>query len=662
VRNFLMLLAATLPIPAAASPEDAFAARWQQSRAKQPDAAELAVSAPKTWYFLGETIPLQLMFTSTQPKSFRADTRQYDRVGRMNFVEQFIVDPASFAEDPLRGLPGEDGGMGGLSGMPLPLSEKPFSFERILNEWVRFRKPGTYRVYVLSHRVSQSDEGARGTPIELASNILTIDVRTAPALWVKDQIAAATGILDAPAASGDDTTKERVRAGRLLRFLDTPEAAAALAKHLGAGQDVDSYALHMGVLGSPYRSQLLPLLEQRLVAPDQPVWGRYLDTLASLAELVESGGPTRRTDLFERRTDLFEKKRNEYASRVIASLGSKQPQARAISMKALLDSASVTGSKPPWLAGISASLIADFRNLPVTIQRDLLEDRWSTIQSPAMIPILRDLYANPPSPRIDPPIEDIALRRLYNLAPDEARQILLAEIRHPTKNLQWSTLAMLPDGPLPELNDRLAARAEAHDPDERLILRYATGDIVERVKRGYLQRNADLDRQKLQHCMSPLVFYFLRYDPAFGERELRSSLSAAGGWPACYDIGLQFEGLGRYAMSPALERLAIEYLASPAAVLIKRGAAEVLGKYGSAAAKEPLWKTMESFRAWWKGREQQLSTDSAGQENMQLERALRIALAQADAWVLTEAELYRLLGLCSSEWCRQEVAGWQQSR
>jgi hypothetical protein len=553
VHNFLRLQAAALLMATAASTQDAFTEQWQQLRAKQPEGADLAVSVPKTWFFLGETIPLQLMFTSTQLKSFLADTRQQDRVGRMNGVEQFIVDPVSFAEDPLRGLPGEEGGMGGLSGGPLPLSEKPFSFERVLNKWVRFRKPGTYRVYVLSHRVSQTGEGARGVPIELASNILTIDVQPAPALWVKDQIAAATSILDAPAASSDDTAKERVRAGRILRFLDTPEAAAALAKHLDAG------------------------------------------------------------------------------------------------------------SKPPWLAGIAASLIADFRNLPVTIQRDLLESRWSTIGGPAMIPVLRDLYANPPSPRIDPAIEDTALRRLYELAPDEARQILLAEIRHPTKNLQWSTLAMLPDGALPELNDRLAARAEAHDLDERLILRYATGDIVERVKRAYLQRNADLDRQKLPHCMSPLVFYFLKYDPAFGERELRGNLSAAGGWPACYDIGFQFLGLGRYAMSPALERLAIEYLASPAAVPIKRGAAEVLGKYGSGAAKEPLWKTMESFGSWWKGREQQLSTDSPGQENMQLERALRIALAQADAWVLTEAELNRLLGLCSSEWCRQEVTEWLRS-
>jgi hypothetical protein len=94
--------------------------------------------------------------------------------------------------------------------------------------------------------------------------------------------------------------------------------------------------------------------------------------------------------------------------------------------------------------------------------------------------------------------------------------------------------------------------------------------------------------------MSPLVFYFLQHDPTFGERELRQNLSTSGGF--------QFLDLGRYAMSSVLERLAIEYLASPS-VPVKRGAAEVLGKYGSVAAKEPLWKTMEYFRSWWKGRE-----------------------------------------------------------
>ena len=81
---------------------------------------------------------------------------------------------------------------------------------------------------------------------------------------------------------------------------------------------------------------------------------------------------------------------------------------------------------------------------------------------------------------------------------------------------------------------------------------------------------------------------------------------------------------------------------------MKRGAAEVLGKYGSGAAEKPLWDAMEYFRGWWKGREEELK-EKIGQESVQFERALRIALAQADGWVLQEPELNRLLALCSSE-------------
>jgi hypothetical protein len=44
-------------------------------------------------------------------------------------------------------------------------------------------------------------------------------------------------------------------------------------------------------------------------------------------------------------------------------------------------------------------------------------------------------------------------------------------------------------------------------------------------------------------------------------------------------------------------------------------------------------------------------------DNGQLERAPRIALGQADAWVLQEVELDRL-ALCSTAWRRTEISGW----
>ncbi len=213
-----------------------------------------------------------------------------------------------------------------------------------------------------------------------------------------------------------------------------------------------------------------------------------------------------------------------------------------------------------------------------------------------MLPILREIYANPLEPQA---ARDMAVRRIYELAPDEGRRIILTQLAQPYSSLSLSTLELLPDRSLPELNDMLASRAEAGQIEDALILRYATGDIVRRVEQAYLKRNADFDRQKLPHCGGALIYYFLKHDPSFGERELRGDMDKPGAFPACYDIGFQFQSLDRNAYSPALERLAIEFLTSNK-VPVKRGAAEVLGKYGSPAAEKPLWDTLEYFHSWWK--------------------------------------------------------------
>ena len=92
---------------------------------------KFTVTAPKDEFYLGEAIPLELEFTSTKSRTFLADSRLQDRAGRMTYTEEFVVDPAALSEDPLEGLPGGRGAMGGLSGPPVVLSEKPFAFERV---------------------------------------------------------------------------------------------------------------------------------------------------------------------------------------------------------------------------------------------------------------------------------------------------------------------------------------------------------------------------------------------------------------------------------------------------------------------------------------------------------------------------------------------------
>ncbi len=443
------------------SAQDAFLERWQALHSAQPAAVSFVISAAKSDFYLGEPIPLQLSFTSTQPNAYRAETRLQDRVGRQNGTEEFLVDPVALTEDPLRGLPGETGGMGGISGGDITLSGTPFAFEKLLNDWVRFRKPGTYRIAILSRRVAQVADPRQ---VEMVSNVITLNLAAAPAAWVKDQIAQADRILDAPADPNEEARQRRLRAGQTLRCLDSPEAAAELARHLGPGTDVDSWSLNLGVLGSPYRKQLLPLLEARLVAPDQPVWGRYLDTLAQLSEFASFGGamsPFPADAALQgawrvesgRREAFREGKRKEYVAQLTASLPAKQPEARAVSSNTLIESASRNGGDTALTPSMASLLIADFPNLPERMQINLLESRLDIIRSPAMLPALREIYERTQEPRPSPALADLAVRRIYDLAPDEGRRIILSQLAQPNSRLTLETLQLLPDRSLPELND-----------------------------------------------------------------------------------------------------------------------------------------------------------------------------------------------------------------
>ncbi len=287
---------------------------------------KLEISAPKSVFFLGETIPLRLSFTSAQPNVYAVDGDPTGVLSRVSLADQFIVDPVADSEDPLQGLPGHGGGIGTLHAGPTTLSEIPFVSEKTRNEWVRFRKPGVFHVHVVSRHVEKA--GERGPQIEVASNVLTLEIRPAPAEWVKQQIDSAVKVLETPVEAHSDAAEKEIAvlpphahmfmppldgqaawrrflAGRTLRFLDSPEAARQLLLHLPPGTSLDSYSLHLGVLGSPYRAELLPLMEKRLVAPGQPVWPKYLETLVRLRQLVTG-----------------EEKREEYLARLASGKAS----------------------------------------------------------------------------------------------------------------------------------------------------------------------------------------------------------------------------------------------------------------------------------------------------------------------------------------------------
>jgi hypothetical protein len=665
-----------LILAAPAAGQDAFLERWRAAaKANPPDVRfEISLPADKTAWWMGETIPLELKLSSTAAKKWRADLRMYDRIGRLNYSDEFHIDRQQDIRDPLEGTPAGSGGMGGISGAPILLTEEPFQFERDLNEWVRFLQPGTYRLYVLTRRVYPDkkpdvDEPGLGRgSTTIASNIVRFEVSGPPERWAEQQIEEAEALLDAPHSVVDDGASQS-RGARMLRFLDTPQAVEVMTRRLGSTQSQLAFQLFLGIVGSPHRARALPLLEKLLEEPSQPItplviqtmtqlWGlTQLEPMPPFPESEQEREPWRVESA--RRWKLQQQKGDEYLGKLAAALAAKAPEPRAICIKALLDNSNPLSGEPPpaWRDRVVAAVPASFAELPAIEQSNLLDWGWHSIANRAMLPVLRKVYENPPEPRRDPPIQDLALRRIHQLDPAEGRALILEQIRNPTRGLSLFSLMRLEDESLPELNDIFIQRLQGDYYEEPLLLRYADGAILPRVKAVYERREKGREARGEPPRLNLLHLYLLRQDAAYGEREVRKVFAGdQPPAPGCCALDSLMRELGRYAWSPALEKVAIDLLDS-GWVVVKQGAAEVLGRFGSAGAEKPLWNTMEVFRQWWQGREQEL-VGPPGQEGIQFERTLRTALAQASGWVLSREGLTRLRSLCSSDWCRSDVDEW----
>ncbi len=499
-----------------AGAQDAFLAGWGAGRAANPAGLRFEISLPddKSVWRQGELIPVALELSSSTPNVWRTNVLTYSRASLRNGMDEFHVDPASEAEDPLGRLPG-GAGFVGVSGGPAPLSEAPYVVTQDLNEWVNFLRPGAYRLYVKTRRVSDVPRSAstRGAPIELTSNLLTLQVQEPSAAWTDAKLREAVTALDAkPAPDGADSYS---RAGRILRYLRTKGAAAEMVRRLADGVEFPVHDFRLGLLSTPHREAALTWMEERLTAPEQAVNTLYVHTLSDLHMLVrlplstspESGEDRRREEINQRERRRSVRERDYYLE-LEASLPEKTPRARAAGANAVARySHGRTDEGPDAWRAAARILQWGLLNLPRTEQRGLLSSRWREIEGQEMLPALRRL-AEDSSPAADREVRNLAMRRLYELDPADGRRRVLEQIRAPTLGFEWKTLAMLEERFLPELNEALALQLEAGQNVDRMILRYADGSIAERVREALAQRRAAEARQTLPPgCLSPLDFY-----------------------------------------------------------------------------------------------------------------------------------------------------------
>ncbi len=575
---------------------------------------------------VGQAIGLTLTFGNSS-----ADTWMVSITGRDRSVlglesDGFPVSPAEGTSDPMRYRFGQAVAYSGPGG--IFLGGKTAVVQVDLNQWVRFERPGFYRVHALFH--ARSQPGGRSVTVE--SNDIGIEIIAADPAWEAGELRDAVGIISTT-VQDNQTFDKIMNAARRIWYLDTPDSIRESGRLLGTSQVQVGQILRSGLLASAHRKDAAATLKQLLRNPDQPVSRQFLETLAGLDGV----------DVRTLQKELAE------------VVGQKRDNAKAISMKTLID------YMPPEPApsAFSAEAAHLFSKLPTDRQAELLGSQWEKIAGPEMIPVLREIYDTTPDTIYGtPPLVASAVERLFELDPAQGRTLILNEIRRPVPRLPYKTLAILPDATLPGMDKLLAEHLQQNQSTEELIARYATPAILEPVKAYYAKRDSAM-RTRTSYptpsCDAPLVGYFLRTDAAWGQHVLEGLIAERG-----YPNGPCWAGIvGRtavYYSGPEWEKIATAALGD-STVVVKSDAVKALGRYGSPASESAVWESFRYWHEWWKDKPSELN-----EENRRFEQVFLDSIAHAKNWNITSVDLGKVRDLCITQDCRGRAEEYRRER
>ena len=623
--------------------------------AAAPSDASLVLSLKdrQTVYREGEIIGLTLGYSSNALDKYQLNTRNYDRSGRLN-SETFCIEPAS-GRDPLDDyFTGLFGGFigGGIGGMQT-LNSAAATVDIELNEW-KSLPPGRYQFRLISSRVQrQAGAGETGGSIvfvPLRSNTIEFQVVAASPDWQASQLDTAIKAMD----SGVNEESRR-HGARVLRFLGSEAATRELAKRFAASKDQTfSTDFRFGLIGSPQRQLAIDAMKAAIIDPQLGITNDFIETLALLE--VQSKGEYRLPPLTdanrvewnaarERKFEVYRTTIAQHMAELSRAVEFKAGPGFAMSINTLLAAPPASADR----SGLQQMLAASWDLLPVRTRNELIAYRWKDISGPGMLPILRRILQTPRNPRSPDiqPERGPAMSRLYELSPDEGRDLILHEMLNTKSDVGMDVLGLLPDRELPEIEEPLLVKMRSSNAtyvDYRLMERYATAKPLTEMKTLF-------ERSRGKWACDPqkaFLNYFLRVDRAYGIAQIRDALQQRQA-TGCYRTLLA--DLQTAIAIPELEQLAITALDDSNAE-VAWSAADALSRHGSASAEAALWKRMERFHETWKDRTTELrmalgARDSEGSAAASLESFLISALTRGQAWVADREKLERLRSLVS---------------
>jgi hypothetical protein len=494
-----------------AAPSPAACAETHQSRLRaNPEGFSLTLQAPQHTFFIGERIPVTLLFSNVSRTPYEISVRSYDRSGRIHDLSFYVDGPDGGVCDPLASY-FLDGWFGGGLGSSAELGWHAQTND--LNEWVRFDHAGSYGVYCTTTLVSSKNNEAK--QVNLCSSTLSLTIIRPSERWTRAQGNSALQDLES------ESEERRQRGVRTLRFLGDSQFLASFIPLLDRpGLSSDAF---FGLISAREPEKARQVLLKEMELPEVVVNHSYLSALAqlSLPHDRQAALPGEEAGGFSReRAQQVKATSATVLDQLAKVLPGKRGRARAVGCLVLLQQ----GKDEP---GLRETMAGSFMDLTTPEQREILEYRWEQVRCPALEKVLEETLrrAQIQEDRRDSELVSLVLRRSQGLEQGHYRNLILEDMKRARPTLSTKILTSLPDRELPEMEQLLLSNLKGGGGDSEktslLIERYATARILPEVIR-YYEKSEGRWACALQEA---LLGYWIKWDPTNG---LQALARAAG--------------------------------------------------------------------------------------------------------------------------------------
>ena len=533
------------------------------------------------------------------------------------------------------------------------LTSTPRRVEIVLNDSLRFDGPGRYTISVVTTRVKKAGKEPLSEPLTASTNTIKFEVqamsdedeakevkRFSDLLNVKRDVRSVEEIArQFSYLTGEPSTREKVR-----RFVNPDEQGA-------------SGHMYNGLFIARNRALALKLVEAAMRDPNIPVTMQMLSAATRLKTLLNYGVSERPVGLPVGMLQPFEEPRNReiregYVAELAAGLEKRSGNSLTTTATTIFTSTwPQSQSDSPGVREARNVLVQQFDTLHPFTQEWLLRVYWNQMRDPLLIPSLKKMLTATTSVG-DKNLHETALLRLLEMAPDDVRPYVIAEIRKPDSFQEVETLGKLKDESLPEVDasllEQIRKLTQSTDNRARVLLRLKTQLLArfasESIYRELMQLYRELGGNLPREARPGLLAYFAKHN----EREAMPLIEQAVAELKPGEYPQVLSDVTTLYYSDAVGALLKKLMDTDDAPMASH-AAYLIGVHGSAGDEKLLEARLKRWQEQWRDR----VAEADAQQQGQIERELIYALIHGKAWELSPERVRELQLSCLTKMCKE---------